>query len=99
MEDARLLRRASFRFAHDADACNQRTNRALGFFDLKRMEAMDAYIAIRAGDNVNDLADVPSENMRLYEQLYRYPIHSEGRVKHTKIGRPALSERFNGSSR
>lgn len=53
-------------------------------FDLKRMEAMDAYIAIRAGDNVNDLADVPSENMRLYEQLYRYPIHSEERVKHTK---------------
>ena len=47
---------------------------------------------------MNDLADVPSENMRLYEQLYRYPIHSEQRVKAYKMGRPALSERFNGSS-
>ncbi|BBH19619.1 aminopeptidase [Paenibacillus baekrokdamisoli] len=53
-------------------------------FDLKRMEAMDGYIAIRAGENVNELADVPSENMRLYEQLYRHPIHSEERVKRTK---------------
>jgi aminopeptidase len=53
-------------------------------FDLKRMEAMHGYIAIRAGENVNELADVPSENMRLYERLYRHPIHSERRVKHTK---------------
>ncbi|UVI27861.1 aminopeptidase [Paenibacillus spongiae] len=53
-------------------------------FDLKRMEAMQGYIAIRAGGNANELADVPSENMQLYERLYRHPIHSERRVKHTK---------------
>ncbi|MFC5652142.1 aminopeptidase [Paenibacillus solisilvae] len=53
-------------------------------FDLKRMEAMDGYIAIRAGENINELADVPSGNMRLYEQYYRHPVHSEERVKRTK---------------
>ncbi|MCQ6560378.1 aminopeptidase [Paenibacillus mendelii] len=53
-------------------------------FDLKRMEAMQGYIAIRAGGNANELADVPSENMQMYERLYRHPIHSERRVKHTK---------------
>ncbi|GGD65244.1 aminopeptidase [Paenibacillus nasutitermitis] len=53
-------------------------------FDLKRMEAMDGYIGIRSGENVNELADVPSENMLLYDRLYRHPIHLERRVKHTK---------------
>ncbi|MFC4809981.1 aminopeptidase [Paenibacillus sp. GCM10023250] len=53
-------------------------------FDLKRMEAMQGYIAIRSGENVNALADVPSDKMRLYDKYYRHPIHSERRVKHTK---------------
>ncbi|WP_274650485.1 aminopeptidase [Paenibacillus humicola] len=53
-------------------------------FDLRRMEAMHGYIGIRAGENASELADVPRENMRLYEQLYSHPIHLERRVKHTK---------------
>ncbi|AZN42099.1 aminopeptidase [Paenibacillus albus] len=53
-------------------------------FDLERMKAMQGYIAIRSGENVNALADVPSDKMRLYEKYYRHPIHSEQRVKHTK---------------
>jgi aminopeptidase len=53
-------------------------------YDLKRMENMQCYIAIRSGSNINELADVPSERMRLYETLYRHPIHSERRVKHTR---------------
>lgn len=53
-------------------------------FDLKRMESMDAYIGIRAGDNMNELADVPNEKQKLYDSLYKHPIHTERRVKHTK---------------
>ncbi|MFB9330589.1 aminopeptidase [Paenibacillus aurantiacus] len=53
-------------------------------FDLKRMENMQGYIAIRSGENANELSDVPGENMQLYEKLYRHPVHSEQRVKHTK---------------
>jgi aminopeptidase len=53
-------------------------------FDLERMNRMHGYIGVRAGDNISDLADVPEENMRLYEQLYMRPVHLERRVKHTK---------------
>jgi aminopeptidase len=53
-------------------------------YDLKRMEMMQGYIAIRSGTNINELSDVPSDRMRLYEKLYRHPIHSERRVKHTR---------------
>ena len=52
--------------------------------DLQRMKQMDCYIGIRAGENVNDLADVPEENMKLYNSLYSHPVHSEERVKRTK---------------
>jgi aminopeptidase len=52
--------------------------------DLKRMESMDAYIGIRAGDNMNELSDIPDEKMRLYDTFYKHPIHTERRVKHTK---------------
>ncbi|KGE16687.1 aminopeptidase [Paenibacillus wynnii] len=52
--------------------------------DLNRMKQMDCYIGIRAGENVNDLSDVPEEKMKLYNSLYSHPIHSEQRVKHTK---------------
>ncbi|WP_106768206.1 aminopeptidase [Paenibacillus faecalis] len=52
--------------------------------DLKRMQEMDCYIGIRAGENVNDLSDVPEENMKMYNSLYSHPVHSEERVKNTK---------------
>ncbi len=53
-------------------------------FDLKRMQAMQGYIGIRAGENANELSDVPEANMRYYDQLYRHPVHMEQRVKKTK---------------
>jgi aminopeptidase len=53
-------------------------------FDLNRMKSMQAYIGIRAGENVNDLSDVPSSNMNMYDQIYRHPVHLEQRVKQTK---------------
>lgn len=52
--------------------------------DLNRMRQMDAYIAVRAGENANELADVPGERMKLYDNLYRKPVHLEERVKQTK---------------
>ncbi|MGG3282667.1 aminopeptidase [Paenibacillus solani] len=52
--------------------------------DLERMKQMDCYIGIRAGENVNDMADVPEENMKMFNALYSHPVHSEERVKRTK---------------
>jgi aminopeptidase len=53
-------------------------------YDLERMKQMQGYIGIRSGNNVNELADVPSEHYKWYDRLYRHPIHSEQRVKKTK---------------
>lgn len=52
--------------------------------DLNRMKNMQAYIAIRAGENVNDLSDVSGSKMKLYDVYYRHPVHLEQRVKRTK---------------
>ncbi len=52
--------------------------------DLNRMKQMQAYIGIRAGENANELSDVPSDRMKLYDTYYRQPVHLEQRVKHTK---------------
>lgn len=53
-------------------------------YDLARMKEMDAYIGIRAGGNVNELADVPDAKSSMYDRLYKKPVHSDQRVKHTK---------------
>jgi aminopeptidase len=52
--------------------------------DLERMKQMQGYIAVRSGDNVNELSDVPEEKMRLYNLIYNTPVHMEQRLKHTK---------------
>jgi len=52
--------------------------------DMKRMQSMQGYIAVRSGDNANELSDVPEDKMRLYDRIYRHPIHLEQRVKHTR---------------
>ncbi|WP_101809297.1 aminopeptidase [Paenibacillus pasadenensis] len=52
--------------------------------DQERMKQMQGYIGIRSGENVNELSDVPEDKMKLYQQLYSHPVHSEIRVKKTK---------------
>ena len=53
-------------------------------YELYRMKNMDAYIAIRGYPNENELSDVPSDKMKLYQSLWWKPVHSEQRVCHTK---------------
>lgn len=53
-------------------------------FELKRMKEMDAYIGVRAGNNANELADVPSDKMKLYSELFVGPVHIQERVAKTK---------------
>lgn len=47
------------------------------------MEDMDAYIAIRSGDNINELSDVPSEKSKLFGQTVGN-VHRKIRVPKTK---------------
>lgn len=49
-----------------------------------RMEDMDAYIAIRGGQNVFENSDVPPEKIRTFTSHYSKPVHHDIRVAKTK---------------
>lgn len=51
--------------------------------DLELMKGMDAYIGIRASDNITELSDVHGDKMALYMEKYNSVVHSE-RVNYTK---------------
>ena len=51
--------------------------------DMEQMKDMDAFIGIRAHDNVNELGDVPGEKMNQYMKDYSSIVQDE-RVENTK---------------
>jgi aminopeptidase len=53
-------------------------------YEADRMKDMDAYIAIRSGENASELADVPAEHMKIYQEKWWHPVHSEIRVNKTR---------------
>ncbi|MEM9352293.1 MAG: aminopeptidase [Planctomycetota bacterium] len=55
-----------------------------GRFEKERMDAMDAFIAIRGSSNATQFADVPQERMDLYQEHWWKPVHGESRVPETK---------------
>lgn len=56
--------------------------RYMADIELKRMEGMQAYIAIRGSFNVNENTDVPADRMKMYAKIMR-PVITR-RVDHTK---------------
>jgi aminopeptidase len=55
-----------------------------GELERGRMEKMQAYIGIRGAANSSQFADVPIEQMDLYQKHWWHPVHSEVRVPKTK---------------
>jgi aminopeptidase len=53
-------------------------------YELARMKEMDAYIGIRAGENVTELADVPSDKMAIYQEYFSKVVHTDERVPNTR---------------
>lgn len=53
-------------------------------YELERMKDMDAYISVRAGENTNELSDVPSDKMQLFMEKFMQPVHFKERVTNTK---------------
>lgn len=53
-------------------------------WESARMKEMQAYIGVRASDNISEMSDVPAERMKWYQQHWFKPVHSEIRVKDTK---------------
>lgn len=55
-----------------------------GQWEAERMRAMDAYIGVRASENISEMADVNSSQMQLYQQHWAKPVHMDIRVPSTK---------------
>lgn len=53
-------------------------------FEADVMKNMDAYIGLRAGDNINELADVPADKMKIEGNTVGKKVHREIRVPKTK---------------
>ncbi|WP_017726544.1 aminopeptidase [Halalkalibacterium ligniniphilum] len=53
-------------------------------FEANVMREMDAYIGLRAGDNISELSDVPGEKMALHGKTVGTKVHREIRVPKTK---------------
>ena len=64
--------------------CSEEQLRLMAQVDSSEMEQMDCYIAVRGGDNLNELSDVPPEKLSMYSSLYTTPVHHEIRVPKTK---------------
>ncbi|MCZ8138784.1 MAG: aminopeptidase [Armatimonadota bacterium] len=52
--------------------------------EADEMDRMTAYIALRGSHNVSALADVPSDKMTIWSQLYAAPVVFQRRVPNTK---------------
>ena len=53
-------------------------------WEAARMEAMDAYIGLRLGENSFEMSTVPPEKMQQYMKYWVDPVHHKIRVPHTK---------------
>lgn len=53
-------------------------------FEANVMKEMDAYIGLRAGDNINEQADVPADKMNIHGHTIGKKVHRDIRVPKTK---------------
>ncbi|KKX54088.1 aminopeptidase [Brevibacillus borstelensis] len=66
-----------------AKECTEQQLTLLAEHETAFMKQMDCYIGIRAGDNINEMADVPADRMSMYSRLYELPV-MDVRVPETK---------------
>lgn len=64
--------------------CSENQLNDMAKYESLRMKDMDAYIGIRAGGNISELTDVPSEKISAYNRLFAEPVHGKIRVNETK---------------
>ncbi|UFJ41000.1 aminopeptidase [Brevibacillus humidisoli] len=63
---------------------NQEQMELFAKHELARMKDVDAYVAVRAYENINEYADIPEEKMSLYSRVYYKPVHLGERVPHKR---------------
>jgi len=52
--------------------------------ELHQMKQVQAYIGLRASNNVSELSDVPGEKMTLFQRVVSQPVHLDYRVNNTR---------------
>lgn len=63
---------------------NEEQIKMMAGYEAIRMKDMNAYIGIRSGSNNAEWADVPAQNMELYQKHFFGEVHSKIRVPFTK---------------
>ena len=53
-------------------------------WEAERMSKMNAYIGIRASENISEHSAVPTEQLQLFQQHWQKPVHTDLRVAKTK---------------
>ena len=56
----------------------------IGKWEADRMQAMDAYIALRGSYNITEFVDIDDKQMKLYQSHWWEPVHINIRVPKTK---------------
>ncbi|WP_425058961.1 Aminopeptidase T [Sporomusa carbonis] len=64
--------------------CDKEQLELIAGWEAHRMQDMDAYIAVRAYENVSELSDLPPDKSRMYQQLWWKPVHTDIRIAKTK---------------
>lgn len=64
--------------------CSEEQLDMMAKYEALRMSEMDAYIGVRAGNNITALADVPGDKMSIYNKNFWSPVHGKIRVPKTK---------------
>ncbi len=64
--------------------CSQAQIEQIAEYEAERMRSMDAYISVRAAENISEMSDVPTEKMHIYQTYWNDPVHSKIRVPKTK---------------
>ena len=81
--------------------CEQDQLEFMKYYELTQMQGMQAYIAVRAGNNTSEMADVPANKQNLYNRtlkpvldyrvdktkwvVLRYPNHSMAQLANTSL--------------
>ncbi len=67
-------------------------------FEANVMKEMDAYIGLRAGDNINEFADVPADKMKIHGKRLCKSASGHSCTEN-EMGRAPLSESVYGAAR
>ena len=77
LRSAKVLRK----FFMGAD---EATMRLTGEIELEKMKRSQAYIGMRGSHNITETSDVPAEKMKLYNQHWWGPVHTNRRISDTR---------------